>query len=255
MNTPQQLHPEDGELVRFLDHELHHGECKSLMSHLSRCEVCAERMRAFSELSQGLGDLLPFADPSAEEVARVRLRVTQALEQASARPVRRRWAPPAAVLRIAAAAVLVFGVTLGVQPVRAWVMEQLGLAPHGGVATAPQASDAAMAISQPQTTVSFSPMDDVFRFIIDRPQDEGTLTLSLADAERASIHIVGMVKDVAMLPGGVHIANEPGTTAGYSVVLPPQIKQVEVILAGSTVERFDVESAELPWERVISLKR
>jgi len=254
MNAPQQLHPEDGDLVRFLDHELHHGECKALMSHLSRCEVCAERMRTFSEFSSGLGDMLPHADPSPAEVEQARIRVAAALERTSVPVVQRRWTSSAALLRVAAAAVLVFGVTLGVQPVRAWVMEQIGFA-TGGVAAVPNQPADALSVSQPQTTVTFTPVDDVFTFAIDRPQTSGTVSLRIAEGASASIQIVGVVRDVVMLPDGVHIANDPGTTATYSVVLPPRMKRVVVTLAGETVASFDATGGELPWEREVPLSR
>jgi hypothetical protein len=157
------------------------------------------------------------------------------------------------VLRTAAAAVLVFGVTLGVQPVRAWVMQHLGFAKAGQVAAAPQSPAEVLAVSQPQTTVTFTPMDDIFVFTIDRPQDAGAVAMRIAEGESASIKIVGVVRDVVMLPGGVHISNDPGTTANYSVVLPPRIKRAVVVLDGETVASFDVTAAQLPWEQEVPL--
>jgi hypothetical protein len=254
MNRPEQLqlHPEDGDLIRFLDHELERGECRLVMSHLSGCMECSERLAALGDRLQGLNALIAQMDAAAEAAAAHRGRIAAAVDEAATTAPRRRWSFRNDWMRAAAAITLMLGATISVQPVRAWVVDQWQALSGSAPSTNELAVEAPADAPLPSTTISFVPTQALFSLSLDAAQLTGDLELRVDDVEHASIEITGVVQDVVMLPSSVRIANTGQTTASYRIVLPTAVRTIVVYRADEPVHVFNVSPDDLPWsERVL----
>lgn len=246
-------HPEDGELVRYLDHQLPHEERRALLTHLSECADCAARLSKLKHesdtVSAYLGSLHEYV--AVDEVARARS-LSAARQAARARrsnvPARTRmWARAAA-----AAGVIVLG-AYTVQPVRAWVTDQLDRI-FGDAPASPTATIAEESVLARGSRVTFNPVNEVFVLEIEHLQASGAVVLEVRDQQEASAQILsGRDESILVLPGGLRVENEPSSEAIYSVTLPARFRLVQIFAGGRPIAILPMEGRTTPWSVTLPL--
>src|SRR5262245_43196991 len=105
--APTSLHPDDGEIIRWLDDAASPAERAGIDRHLASCSACEARRAMLSHRTERLSALLRETDVPAPATS---LRAV----------VRRRKARPTVGWRIAASILLMIGAATAVTPVRAW---------------------------------------------------------------------------------------------------------------------------------------
>ena len=218
-------HLDDGALLRHLDRELQPAESADVEAHLAACARCRAELDALARSVRRVSASLRLIDPPP------RAGITP--EGEAPRSGSAAWRAP--IWRAAAAIALVAGLALSIAPVRAWIVERLGLSAdrsetelHVSTETPP-----ASAASGASVRVAFVPTADHFRVLLAAPQVEGALHLSAAPGDTASGEIVGADDaDLLVLPDGLGIRNQPFSTADYRVTVPRHISAIEVEVAG-----------------------
>jgi hypothetical protein len=247
--TQNPAHLTDGELVRYLDHEVEEAERRELMRHLSSCDACAERLQTLSDKSREVGRRIAAldADARADELTRARALAAARNARRAHRPAGMQPARVAAVL-----ATIALG-SLTVQPVRAWLMDQWESLTDADVA-APIAT-APRALDESGSRVRFTPTAEVFTLEIDHLQTTGSLTIQLGGADPATAQIVnGAGENLLVLPSGVRIENREGSQADYLVTLPANLRTVQVVAGQTAIAIIPVEGASDRWTRTIALQ-
>lgn len=211
-------HLDDGALVRRLDGELESAEAGSVEAHLAACDRCRGELDAIGALSTRLSDTLPLVDAPVLSLPR-------------SRPASPWHASP--IWRAAAAIAFVAGLALAITPVRAWIAERLGLgAERSAVETAAPAGPAEPATAA-GVRVTFIPTGERFRVLLTAPQRAGALRLETTPGDTASGEILGPDDaDLLVLPDGLGIRNTAFSTADYRVVVPRDLAEIEVRVAG-----------------------
>lgn len=243
-NPPGVAHPADGDLIRYLDLQLDDGERKAVLAHLSDCDTCVERLRALREQTEVVSAYLGRLDEGvlADELARAR--ALRAARQA--RPKRF-----GGLERVAAVAAIVGVVTLGVEPVRAWVVERLASLTGGG---APLAEVQPETVLERGSVVAFEPAGETFVLEIEHPQAVGEVRIEVRDVPSASAQIVGgRDETILVLPSGVRVENEPTSTADYLLSLPSHLRLVQVFAGGRPVAIIPVGEDQIPWTQRLPL--
>lgn len=144
-----------------------------------------------------------------------------------ARAVRRRtvvrW-------RVAAAIALLAVASVGVRPVRAWILQAAqalwsvaGGAPPAATVRPPAAVAGA-------STVTFHPSAGSFALRVTQPQAGGTLTVETTAGAAASAEIAGGGGggELVVLPDGLRIVNDSASASSYVVRLPAAVARIEV---------------------------
>ena len=222
-------HPDDGALLRYLDGQLLAGEEAEVSQHIRTCVACTARQ---------------------EEIRRTLNTVTDALQRTDAQPRRSRarsirW--PAAV-----AAGVLLTLTLGVAPVRAWILrlpKTLWETVAPSEVTSPTAPDTSHAVEPDEASVSFVPPAEVFVVEVTTRQLEGSLTIEIVDHDTATATIVGKsnAEELIVLPSGFRIVNALNSVAKYAVQLPARLDQIQVVVADQPAIVLDLSEGQREW--------
>jgi anti-sigma factor RsiW len=249
-------HRDDGELVRYLDGQPEGAERHEVPAHLERCAVCRARLLALRQQGEAFRGMLGRLDEATpNELARARaLRATRTAEERS-RP-RRAWLA-SGPLRAAAAVVLLLAGGLTVAPLRAWVIEHVGVLTRGErpapVARREAPAPAPRAVES--GAVSFTPAGKVFVLELRHLQPTGTVTLQLRDVPLATARVTGgKDEEIVVLPSGVRVENERASVASYTVTLPADLDLVQVFAGGKVVARIETAGKTAPWSDTVSLQ-
>ncbi len=231
-------HPSAAVLVRHLDGELDEVTTQRLRRHLRGCERCGDRLARVQRASIAAGEELRGwqTEVPVPDVARARAR--EAMRTAVRR---RRWGGLRPAGWIAAVLLGVIVVGLAVEPVRAWVMQRLGV--EVGVidvaADVPVLPEAV--VDGAGAVVSFHPASERLTIHVENRQAAGELILQALPLEQATAQVIGADgATLLVLPAGVRIENTVGSGASYRVTVPPAVRQVEVRVAGEPAQVMEV---------------
>jgi hypothetical protein len=212
-----------------LDGQLLAGEDAEVRQHVRSCVVCAARQ---------------------EEIRRALDTVTDALQQTDARPQRSR----ARSIRwpVAIAAGVLLALTLGVAPVRGWILrlpKTVWQAIAPGQITTPIVPDTSLTAQPDVASVSFVPPAAVFVIEVTTMQSHGSLTIQVVDHDTATATVVGKgdTEEIIVLPSGFRIVNAPGSTATYTVQLPASLDRIRVVVAGQPAIVLDLSAERREW--------
>jgi hypothetical protein len=223
------MHPADGDILRFNDGACDWDERIRIEQHLAECPVCCETSQLFEAASNELSLILDELDvePAADAKERV-LVAAQKARRSHEYPDAWRWRGGS--LRAAAILVAVLGASLWVLPVRAWVFEFLGASqPVQGNSLA--APEVVAPLPPPvSSTISFLPTSPTFGVEIGARQTEGSLVLRAGQSASASARVTGRdPTDAFLVTGnGIQIDNSEMSTATYNVTVPVTLSQVRV---------------------------
>ncbi|MCZ6918143.1 MAG: zf-HC2 domain-containing protein [Gemmatimonadetes bacterium] len=237
-----EAHLTDGDLLRFSDGECGAQERAQIAAHIAGCEQCAEASRFFtsitSQLNVSLDDLV--VDPPADAKQRVLAAARSAKPIPQRRPVLRRQA----LLRAAVVAFALVAAGMWAAPVRAWFAELLGVDRPEPVETAPAPERAALPQASLSSTVSFVPTAATFVIDLSANQAAGTLTLAVHDGAQASARITdGGPTDALFVTGnGIRISNAPTSSATYTITVPANVQEVQVLVGGVVAGTYSVSS-------------
>ena len=241
-------HLDDGAMLRHLDRELEPAEAAGVEAHLAACARCRAELDALAASAGRVTASLRLID-LAPEVDGVGTAQAQRAPTGHRRTASPTWLG-SPIWRAAAAIALVAGLALAIAPVRAWIVDRLGLAADRTAAESPASPDAPAAAGESSSVrVAFVPTGDRFRILLAAPQLEGALHLAAAPGDTASGEIVGADDaDLLVLPDGLGIRNQPFSTADYRVAVPRHIAALEVEVAGRAVWRGSPD--ELPADGI-----
>lgn len=185
-----------------------------------------------------LGALLRATDPPVPPLAFPVERIAQAARRRAAW----RW-------RAAAAAALFALAAVGVPPVRAWIVQTArtlwaAARPPKPAALSPSTGSAAGA-----GAVTFSPAAGSFVLQVVRPQPAGTLTVETTGRATASAAVSGGRggAELVVLPHGLRIVNDPGTTASYVVRVPASLGRISVGVGEAAVRTLVPSGPGQQW--------
>lgn len=254
MNQPMRAgtHPSEGDLVRFLDHQVTAEERRWLLAHLSECDACAAQLRELGEQSEEVERYIAalHADERADELTRAR--ALAAARAAAPAAGRRRALPGAGWVRAAAVAAVAVGV-VGASPLRAWVADRIaGLfgddeAAVEAVATAPVLSRG--------SEIAFSPVGEVFTLQFGRLQPAGAVELALGEGTQISAQVVASAgESFTLLPAGVVVNNASASQASYWVVVPASVRTVQIFAGGHLLEVVQVPEGGSGWSHSVPLR-
>jgi hypothetical protein len=237
-------HLSDADLVRALDGELDRAGELRADAHMAACAGCAQRLQRLGSRAAQLSSLMLETDfdvPAAQPPAS-RARVVD-LDAARARRARRIFASPS--LRVAAAVMLLLGITLGVTPVRAWITDWVQQQWSRLTDTEP-ASEPVRSPTGPDNPVAgarvqFVPDGPEFRVELQSAQEVGAIDVAYHDQPFATAETSGTAAELLVLTAGVRVMNEPGSAATYTVRVPHAVGHVVVISGGRTLARLDAD--------------
>lgn len=236
MTTNNELHLNDEELVLFLDREGNPLQLKGWENHLEECHPCGER---FDQL-KGAADWFASeasrldAEVVIDELARARaLAAARKANRSSALAGRHLWG------RAAAAAIVVIGLGMTVEPVRAWVMDRTGFGE-----SAPETTTEVVAPLAESPVVSFAPTAEIFVIELDSFQASGSMQISAVDGVTANAWMVNPDTEImSVLPAGLLIGNLSSSTAEYRIEMPTGlVRTIELRVGGETFARIPVSS-------------
>ena len=232
-------HPDDAELVRYLDDELPAPDRARTSAHLAACDACAARADDLRRTSALLGGVArEIALPASlgapwGESARSR---PLALHPPPAMPGRARGRPAAiAAGLLAACAVAAAAATPAVQQRLAGLAHALRpeRAPAAAAAVVPESAAGAIAAPSAaaggESAVAFVPGQPelVVAFSVGHPGD--SLRLRAVSSAEVTVRIpAGVAAGVWSMPAGPRIANERSAAATYAVDVSPGVGTVRV---------------------------
>jgi hypothetical protein len=183
--------------------------------------VSQDQSEVLNRRAQRLSLLLREADPGVPPIAFPADRIARAARRRTVV----RWRVAAAIAFLAVAAV-------GVQPVRAWIL-QAARALWGAAAGAQRAvAPRALVPNAGSSSVTFSPAAGAFALRVARPQAGGTLTVEITGGTAASAAVAGgRGAELVVLPDGLRIVNDSGSAASYVVRLPASLARIEIGIA------------------------
>jgi len=202
-----------------------------MTSTFDDADIVARRSERFTAL-------LAATDEAPRRVAFPSQRVAQATQRG--RRVRR--------LAAAAAVTLVLAGTVGVPPVRAWIVSnakalwsRISPSPAPVIPVAP-----AIAVRDTALVGAVSmAAGDLFAVQLASRQAAGTLVIERTDDTLASAAIVGSSNaELVVLPGGLRIVNAPDATSGYLVRVPRRVSRLTVTIARSPITRVNAGSMD-----------
>lgn len=252
--NPIATHPDEGDLVRFLDQQVSSDERRWLYEHLAECADCATRIEAVRERSQALSSLVGSLDADAAPDELTRARALAAARRAQARrAVARPWYAAGPARAAAMVALTAVATTLTVSPVRAWVADRWE-ALVGAEDLAPAVAVQPTGVLERGSVISFEPASETFVLEIESLQQTGSVTLQIRDVEQASAQVVGgSGEEILALPSGLRVTNSPGSTASYAFSLPTHLRLIQVFAGGKLVALIPVADVQLPWSQTVSL--
>ena len=242
-----QAHPQDGDLLRYLDGELDPAGESQIHRHIDRCQRCAGALRTLEKLSDDVETLLeePLSDPP----VRVKEEITQKFAaRAGMRrdPRRAHWAH-----RLARAAIVILalgGPALAVEPVRAWLVERVAAAREALLATPKVPAAKTEDVTRAPSTVSFVPAPGTFFIDIAEPQQAGVLQLTVQEGRVASARVTGTsgAEGLLVLPNRLRIMNDGSSVAEYSVTLPSRLGEIRVSIGDVETLSLHTRGLEVP---------
>ncbi len=255
MQPAEREHLEDDDIVRIMDEEGTPDELRGAEAHLQACESCRQRASAMGASSAWFSASLPLLDPPPlDDLTRARalerIRAAKAGAHAASRQGPRkdgRYAGAGGGRRrrlIAAGIGVLLLAGLTVEPLRAWLLD--GLRELAG--TPDRTSEVAHleppAPGRSAVSVRFTAAGPLFRIDVAQPQDEGSLTLRRIAAGEASAEVVGGAGETLLImPSGLRVGNEVGSTASYVVELPGDgVRTVEIRVGGRIVDTHSLSS-------------
>ncbi len=251
------IHPTEGELLRFGDGECRPHEHGLIERHVAECAECAESFRFFQAATAQLHDALE--DIPIEPVIDAKQRFLAAALRIRPQPSGRRPFQRSALLRAAVIVFALIGVGVSASPVRAWILEFLGIAAEPAPVEEPSIQPVAdVPGTQPtSSTVSFLPAGSTFRIEITGPQQSGTLTIRIGDRPTASVRVTGNTSgDSLLVTGdGFWIFNTPESSATYTVTVPPTISELSVQVGDAPVRTLSPEQIAAQDSVVLELSR
>lgn len=225
-------HPTDGDLVRHLDGE---GAAGALDKHLRACDDCRRRYRRIAGWSREVSRVLEEADPVlGDPLAGDRPEQIGAVEVDGVRPPR--W------MMVAASVMLLLAAALAVQPVRAWVVDQVERVVRGMGFVEPTDPDSGLAAA----AISFVPEGRRLRIQLEASQREGRLEVTVARGDRrVRAEVVagdaaggGPSPAFAAFPAELRISNGSGSGASYRVTVPARLKELEIRVGSRRLTRL-----------------
>lgn len=251
------LHLADGDLVRYLDHELVGRDFRQTMQHLARCMTCEHRLEHIREQSDAASRL--FDGERVLPGDSVRAEAWAAVEQAAWRSRRRAKAPALDRWRAAAViALLMVGTVALHPPLRAWVTEQIAVLTGTVQPASPRVASLPEPPAAPKplgSAVSFVPAGEVFSVEFDHAQRGGEIRVSVANVAAASAQEVGGTgAEMLVLPAALRIANDPASDADYVLVLPAGIQQLQIRVGSARVTAVSLRNRPQPWEGTFPLR-
>jgi hypothetical protein len=228
-------HPDDGALLRHLDGQSLAAEEAEVRQHIQLCVTCTARQQEIRRTLDTVADALQRTD----------------VEPRGSRARNIRW--PAAI-----AAGVLLALTLGVAPVRAWILrlpKTLWEAVVPSEIDNPIAPDTLGVVEPGEVSVSFVPRADVFVVEVTSRQSEGSLTIEIVKHDTATATVAGKgnAEELIVLPSGFQIINAPNSIATYAVQLPARMEQIQVVVAGQPPIVLDLSEGRHEW--VIPLAR
>ena len=228
-------HAEEGALLRWIDGECDADERVRLNRHLAGCPACNGRV----------ADLRDWT-------ARFDMAVRAAGRTGTARR-RVRWA--------VAAAVLLVGAALVVEPVRAWVLDRVDAAWSAVTGRVPgdvpaRSGTVEDAPAPATTSITFAPTSNVFRLEVATRQARGHLVvLTAADPLALARVLGGGREELLVLPDGLRIVNTGVSTADYEVRVPPSVDLIVVVVGDGTSRRLATGERGGRWEISVADRR
>ena len=213
------LHPDDADMVRWIDNALPADERASFASHLAGCVRCGTRHAALARRAARVSELLRAADLPAPAT---RLRITIAAREEA---IPRWW-------RMAAAIAVLIGAAAAVPPVRAWIATAARAAwelATGAPAPAPVV---------PVAEVGFVPAGPAVTIRVPA-RSTGNLTVETVAGERVTMVEAGGhdLPQVTVLPDELRIG-EGDSAARYVVRVPLTLQAVRVQVGTNAAEVF-----------------
>jgi hypothetical protein len=207
--APTYLHPDDGDIIRWMDHAVPPAERANLEMHFASCANCQARRAALAHRTQRFGGLLRTTDIPAPATA---LRAV----------VRRRRVASTVGWRVAATILLVLGAATAVTPVRAWfagvartVWARFGETRKGAVVA--------------DGSVSFVPSSAQITIRVPR-RAGSTLTVEVVDGDRVTA--LGSRDDVLVLPEEIRFSGVRQPADSYVVRVP--LRDAVRVMVGQT---------------------
>ena len=225
-------HLSDGDLVRLLDGE--EALRNDVEAHLDRCAECQERLGVLRRRSERLSGLLIASDAQVPEPDMLAARRLQKQQRSTPQRAVPAW------MRAAAVVVLLLGGALLAEPVRAWVAEWFGARWAELVSSTPPEPVQPPVVVEPvpeaNTRVQFTPASDEVELNFASAQAGGEVSVEIRDVPEVTVQVQGGTADLLVLPGGVRVANSPGSVAQYRVEVPARVRRLRVQIGeGNTV--------------------
>lgn len=258
--TAETRHLDESDLLHLVDGDLPPMERDVYLLHVARCEACAEQLQTLRRRTSNLSALLAgvelpddFVYPRMPERPRAPAATVHPLLLQRGGWMRSGWARAAAVLLLLA---LPF---VGVAPLRAWAMDQLGAAwselrgLFGGEADAPAPPPPATTTPAPAapaapaetagSTLFFTPSGARFALTIAAAQAGGSLTVGRAEGAEGSVEVTGGTRETPIVSeSSVRIENDAASTASYRVLLPPSVRTLTVRVGSAPAVTLDADA-------------
>lgn len=225
-------HLDDSDLIRYLDGGAAAAEQAAADEHVDSCETCAARVTAYRTRMQRLGELLRETDPPVPTMRA---------------PQRRVWRRPE--IAIAAALLVLVGVSVTVRPVRAWIIDRsrdLWAIVTGAEREPPRAmlrpTDATTA------SVTFVPSGDTFTVRVAAFQAAGTISVAVGPDSTVTAEVLeGTREHLLVLPAGLRIVNAGSSEARYEITIPVHLSSVTIEVNGRRLAQIEPRGVASRW--------
>jgi hypothetical protein len=185
--------------------------------------MSADDKELVNRRGERLAALLRATDPPLPAIAFPAERIARAARRRAVV----RWRAAAAIAVLATA-------TLGVPPVRAWIVKtarvlwSMAAGTRHTVAVPAAAGHAA-------NSVTFTPAAGAFNLRVARPQAEGSLTVeTVADSSAEAAVTGGSGAELVVLPDGLRIVNDGVASSSFVVRVPATLKRIVVTIGSAT---------------------
>jgi anti-sigma factor RsiW len=245
---PTSRHPSDAVLLRQLDGALGEQVTGRLTAHLERCQACRRRSAALRAQSAAAAEYLRSLPDGADTAAAARMRARTATRVAESRRARvgRQWRGWAAAAATAGLVML----SLGVDPLRAWVLARLGIgsAPTAAPAGARPVSLPPVIVGSDGSVVSFPTASSTFELVVQEAQPSGEIRVQVRAGDRVTAQMVGAGgESMLVLPSGLQIENSAASTASYRISVPASVRVIVVRIGGAPSQIVPVDATRGDW--------
>lgn len=231
-------HPSEGEMVRYLDGELSELEERRLRSHADKCGFCADRLLGLATDSSEISRFIARSNDSPPSmIARVRARSAMRRARTQAATAQR------VVTRVAAVAGICVAIIVSADPLRAWIANRWDDSRAVPAVTQPSRVSPPLVdrVDPSRSRVAFTPRAPIFEMEVETLQADGTLTIRIGDAEVATAETVnGSQETILVLPEGIHIENQSGSVASYTITVPAHLEGFHLSVAGRSIAEIQL---------------